>query len=139
MKIKYFQTDAGYIAVTDQCPKDFKGVLYIGKSGTDPLEIEEAVFEPGQVRGLREIALVDMPAVWVVGFGYEKPVAPKKPEPVVEEFPLFDPETGDLEAYIPIRRIKIQPRPAKSSRTAYDVGLIIGLLIGLICIAAGLL
>jgi hypothetical protein len=140
MKVKYFQTDAGYIAVTDQCPKDFKHILFIGKQGTDPLKVEEGVFTPDQVLKLPEIAKADMPAVWMLAFGYEKPVAPKKPpEPEYDEFPLFDPETNDLLDYIPVRRQRRQVLHFTPNRKPYDLGLIIGICIGLICIALGLL
>ena len=141
MRVKYFQTDAGYIAVTDECPKDFKGILYIGKQGTDPAQVEEGVSTPDQVRGLREIPKAAMPAVWMLAFGYEKPVAPPKPpkpEPV-EEFPLFDPESGDLLDYIPVKRLQFAPASATPNRKPFDLGLIIGLLIGIICLALGLL
>lgn len=142
MRVKYFKTDAGYIAVTDQSPKDFKNVLFIGKSGTDPLNVTEGVFTPADVRKLPEIARADMPAAWVLAFAYEKPVKPPKPpepEPV-EHFPLFD-ENGELLDIMPIRRrrepaVVIEPRTGVSS---HDIGLIIGLLIGILCMVLRIL
>jgi hypothetical protein len=141
MKVKYFQDGERYIAVTDQCPKDFKGILFIGKSGTDPLKVEEGVFAPDSVLKLPEITKANMPAVWVLAFGYEKPVAPKKPAPVEEivEEPLFDPDSFDLITHIPVRRHRRPAVQLKSNRKIWDMGLIIGLLIGIICMLLGVI
>ncbi len=129
MKVKYFKTDDGYMVVTDKSPKDFKGVLYICKHGTDPTNVKEDVFEPGQVQKLREIAKGDMPAEWLLAFGYHQPVQPK-PAPVEEivEEPLFNPEEPyELWSYIPVKR---QRQPIiQGNRTSFDIGLIIGLII----------
>lgn len=95
MKIKYFEKGSGFIAVTDECPKGFKGVLYVGKEGTLD-NIVEAAFEAGQLRKLRSVALSEVPAEWVLAFGYEKPPkpAPKpEPEPEVE---AEEPEVFDV-------------------------------------------
>jgi hypothetical protein len=148
VRIKYFKTSLGYIALTDQCPRDFKNVLFIGKSGLDPTKVEEAVFTPDQVRSLREITKADMPAVWMLAFGYEKPVAPltpPKPEPVEEiveenvEEPLFDPDTFDLITHIPVRRERHLVTMVKQNRTAWDIGLVIGLLIAFVCMLLGII
>src|SRR5262249_15534672 len=136
MRIKYFEAGFGYIALTYQCPPDFKSVLFVGKYGTGPTNADEQVFMPEQIRGLREIAKVDMPPAWMLAVGYEKPVAPPKPAPrppaeeLVEE-PLFDPDNFDLIAHIPVKRRR-EPRPVqqgKPDRAAFDIGLIIGLAI----------
>jgi hypothetical protein len=83
-----------------------------------------------------------MPAAWWTAFSYERPVALKNPEPpepieeIIEE-PLFDPDTFDLWSYIPIRKqsvIRLQP-----NRRAYDIGLIMGLLIAILCIVLGII
>lgn len=137
MKIAYFKTDTGYIAVTDESPKGFKDVLYVGKGGSIN-KIEEQVFEISQLRKLTKVNLKDVPDAWLLALGYDHPPMPKpepKPAPV-EEFPLLDADGENLVAYVPIRRrqlaVVVQP-----DRTLYDAGLIIGLVIGIILIACG--
>jgi hypothetical protein len=141
MKVAYFQTGMGYVAVTDESPKGFKDVLYVGKGG--PLDkIEEQVFEATQIRRLTKVALKDVPDAWLLALGYDYPPMPApepkpSPEPAlepVEESPLFDPDTFDLLAYVPIRR-----QPAAQASHGSSLGLIIGILIGIICLLLGLI
>jgi hypothetical protein len=135
VRIKYFQTEYGYLAVTNERPRGFKDVLFIGKSGTDPLKVEEVVIASEQLNGLPEIAKADMPAAWVLAFGYESPIMPQPEQ--VEEWPLLDDEGENLVAYIPVRRsastvCQFRPWPAQ-------IGLVIGLLIAIICLMLGII
>lgn len=139
MKVKYFQTDNGYLAVTDQSPKDFKGILFIGKIGTDPLNVKEDVFTSEQVLKFREIAKADMPAVWMLAFNYEKPVAPKKPPVEVVEEPLFDPDTFDLIAHIPVKRELVTNLPRQGMGWPQAAGLITGLALWVILRVLGIM
>jgi hypothetical protein len=135
VRIKYFQTECGYLAVTNESPRDFKGVLFIGKFGTDPTKVEEVVITPEQVHNLPEIAKADMPAVWMTAFGYESPITPEPEQ--IEEWPLLDDDGENLLAYIPVRRsasTACQPRP-----WSFQVGLVIGLLIAILCMMFGII
>jgi hypothetical protein len=107
MKVRYYANGCdGYIAVTDQSPKDFKGVLFIGKGperGGDPTSVVEQVFAINTLQKLTDVPLADVPAEWVLAFGYEYPVMPK-PEPQ----PAPEPE--------PDREVWTQPEPAPRRR-----------------------
>lgn len=122
METTYYKTDAGYIAVTNQCPRGFKGALYVGR---DEDGVETA-YSPIQLSKLKPVAVEDVPASVVRSFGYD----------TVEDFPLLDEEGENLVAYIHVRE-PVRPvyQPAKNSRFWYDIGLLIGLAAGicLIC------
>ena len=123
--------DRGYIAVTSECPKGFKGVVYVGR-GTKPGggldQIIEQAFPSDQIRKMKPVPKDQVPSAWLSGRGYEKP-APKpapKPRPVevVEEEPVFDAD-GELIDLMPVRRVVYQAQNL-SGEWAYLVGVIIG-------------
>lgn len=120
MKTTYYQTADGYIAVTNQSPRGFKGSLYIGKIG--PLDkVTETAFSPQQLCKLTPVDLADVPAEWIEAFGYDEP----------DELVLLDEEGENLVALIPISRF-VTPEPATGSpRFWYDLGLILGLILAL--------
>jgi len=109
MKITYLQLDSQFYAVTDESPKGFERVLYIGrgpKAGSTV--IEEQVFAVPQLKAMRQVAKRDVPAEWIKKLGYEKP---ERPQPQVEpvrksrrrpiEEPIFDTE-GNLLDLMPV-------------------------------------
>lgn len=127
MGTSYYKTDDGYIAVTSQSPKGFRGSLYIGRGG--PIDaIVETCFSPQQLRRLAAVDLADVPAEWVEALGYDEPV-----EPEDDELVMLDEEGENLVALIPIRRAisrVVTPEPETGSdRFWYDLGLIIGMLL----------
>jgi hypothetical protein len=83
MKITYYKAGDGYIAVTKESPKGFKGILFIGKTGTLD-KIVETAFEANQLRKLTKVTKADVPAEWVKALGYEEPdpAPPVEPPPV---------------------------------------------------------
>lgn len=85
MKITYYKAADGYAAVTSESPKGFKGILFIGKSGTLD-KIVETAFEANQLRKMTKVAKADVPPEWVEAFGYEEP--DPEPEPPVEPPPV---------------------------------------------------
>src|SRR5690349_12114898 len=135
MKITYFQDGDGYLAVTDKSPKDFKGVLFIGKSGVD-LEVKEVVFTPEQLRGLPQIDKSDMPAAWILAFGYEQP------DPVELE-PVFDEDGENLLDLAPVRRPRRQPEPKAPAAPRgpdwpFRIFMLIGGIILAVCYVTGI-
>jgi hypothetical protein len=96
MTVNYYRDGDTIAAITGQSPAQFKGVLFIGKTMVGD-KVSEAVFSPEQISKLEPIDKSDMPAAWIVAFGYEKPKASKpkadkpprqpkhveRPEPVV--------------------------------------------------------
>lgn len=80
MKVRYFETGSGgYAAVTIACPKDFKDVLWVGKSGLAPGLVEEQLFSKKQISKMQEVRAELVPDDWFDAFNYEKR-KPKQPE-----------------------------------------------------------
>jgi hypothetical protein len=74
--VSYYRDGDRIIAITDESPANFKGVLFIGKM-MDGDKVSEAVFTREQIATLESIDKNDIPAVWIVAFGYERPKADK--------------------------------------------------------------
>lgn len=95
-KISYYRQAESFVAVTNESPPNFKDALFIGRRPTTPgdlSKIEEDVFTPDQLQGLVAVPKDQVPAVWMLAFGYEQPTAEKPaPEP-------------------PLRRIQVNPPP----------------------------
>ena len=146
MKTSYFAQGTGFIAVTDKSPKDFAGVLFIGKGGLTLDSISEQVFAPADVKALQPVPKDGMPEDWLLAFGYDKPakkpqpkpVKPVKPAPEPEpdiDWPIFD-EAAELVTLVPIRRSRPTPRPAvEAPHHGRDAWVHLGYLIGFIIMA----
>lgn len=124
--IHYYQTDDGYIAVTDESPAGFEGLIFVGRGG--PLDnIQEQLFPVDQLTG--PVNVNDVPPEWVRALGYH----------TVADFPLLDEEGENLVAEILVREPVREPVAAivpSSPQVAEDgpdsnvqVGLLIGLMI----------
>lgn len=88
--IRYFRTTDGYIAVTDQSPAGFEGLVFVGRGG--PIDnIQEQLFPADQLTDPVDVADVD--PSWVQALGFHK----------VEDFPLLDEAGENLVAEIPVR------------------------------------
>lgn len=134
MDITYYRTELGYIAVTDESPKGFKDVLFIGRGG--PLDdIEETAFEVHQLRKLKPVDRCDVPEVWLEALGYDHfEREPDEPDDI-----LLDPEGENLVAFIPVLRPRrppeyLSPPPRPKNRLWFDIGLLLGMVIALILI-----
>jgi len=134
MKTTYYRTGSDYFAVTDESPKEFKGVLFVGRGGTLG-SITEQVYEISALRKLKPVPLKDMPNEWLLALGYDKPIV-RKPKPVqrvvetVEEFPLLDAEGENLVTFIPIRTRRVVTENPPNNRWLYDLGLVLGMVLG---------
>lgn len=80
MSTTYYKSGSGFIAVTSESPKGFKGVVFVGKGGQSLTTITEQAFSVQQLHGLPTIPLSQVPVEWVEAFGYDR----------VEELPIFD-------------------------------------------------
>lgn len=149
MRVWYYQSDSGYIAITSQCPKGFRGMVFVGR-GTPPGGGLDAILEQGysadQIKRMTPVAKSAVPDEWMSGLGYEKPVPKAPPKPaakpqaapkprttvVVEEEAVFD-EEGELLDLMPVRRrVYVQPQVGvEDPRGAliFLVGLIIGMVV----------
>lgn len=88
--INYYQHDGGYIAVTDQSPAGFEGMVFVGRGGpinniSEQLYAADLLTDP--------VAVADVPPSWCNALGYHK----------VEDFPLLDESGENLLAEIPVR------------------------------------
>lgn len=137
MTIAYFQWGGGYIAVTNQSPKGFKGVIFIGrgaKPGGGLSDIIEQGFAANQLLKQKPIPKNQVPDEWVEALGYEQ----ADPEPEEDdEIILLDAEGENLEAFIPVRRNN-RTAPDLKSQVLWQWGLIIGLILGLLAIFLGM-
>ncbi len=108
--IEYYRHDGGYIAVTDESPAGFEGLVFVGRGGpldgiTDQLFASDVLTDP--------VGVGDVPAEWCAALGYH----------AVKDFPLLDEEGANLIAEIPVRE-QIDPSPLRPAQpVVVDVSL----------------
>ena len=93
MNVTYYQDEhGGYLGVTDESPKGFQGVVFVGcgpQPGGGPETVAEQAYAVDQLRRLKQVDPRDVPAEWMEAIGYEEPVvAELEPEP--EEVTVYD-------------------------------------------------
>lgn len=147
MKVTYFIQDTGFIAVTDVCPKGFKGVVLIGKGPTtvgDITTVAEQAYAVETLKKLKVVSKAKVPDEWLEAFGYEAPSPKPAPQPEaapeIEEFQdevlILDQDGENFVAAVPFinRRVR-QPSPIIPGdvllfrKRCYDAGLVLGLVI----------
>lgn len=123
--INYYRHDGGYIAVTDQSPAGFEGLVFVGRGG--PIDnIGEQLYAADLLTD--PVAVADVPPSWCTALGYHK----------VEDFPLLDAEGENLLAEIPVRtpivtRIRrVQTQVVRDSNLYFQAGLMISIVIFII-------
>lgn len=133
--VSYYRLDGGYVAVTDESPAGFEGMVFVGRGG--PIDnIQDMLFTRDQLNDPVNVA--DVPPSWCTALGYH----------VVEDFPMLDAAGENLEAEIPVRVPvveRIQPRrPTPQPKQSWlhyfvfgdkDVQKQIGYLLGLVVLA----
>jgi hypothetical protein len=113
--IRYYKLSGSYIAVTDQSPAGFEGVVFVGRGG--PLDaVEDQLIARGIFQNKTPVDVADVPPEWVAALGYHK----------VDDFPLLDEKGDNLVAEIPVR----VPVQEVSNSTQENPGWIWGLLVG---------
>lgn len=125
MNVTYYVEDGKYHAITDESPKGFRNVLYVGRGPDASGKIVEQLYEVTRVRRMHRLA--EVPVDVIRSLGYEQPPE----EPV---FDLAGEELLDL-APVPKRQppvLKPQPKQSKWAVSPYDQGMLIGLAIFLI-------
>jgi hypothetical protein len=142
MKTSYFAQGTGFIAVTDKSPKDFAGVLFIGKGGLTLDSISEQVFAPADVKKLQPVPKDGMPDEWLLAFGYDKPAKKPEPKPPAKpkveypEFPVLDEEGENLVALLPLRRGWPRAQVAEKPNRGKDGWFVLGMILGAILLGA---
>ena len=123
--IRYYRQNNQYIAVTDQSPAGFDGLVFVGRGG--PLDnIQEQLYSAAVLTA--PVNVNDVPAAWVTALGYH----------TVEDFPLLDEAGENLVAEIPVRE-PVTPVVSLTHQLSgdinwRDIGLLIGLALGLLCL-----
>jgi len=121
--ITYYRTGDGYIAITNQSPAGFDGLVFVGRGG--PLDnIQEQLFPVGLLTAPLDVN--DVPPEWVRALGYH----------TVADFPLLDEEGENLVAEIPVREhvVAIVPSSPQVAEDDPDYDVQVGLMIGLMII-----
>lgn len=98
MRVTYYQDEyGGYLGATEESPKGFKGVVFVGRGpqpGGGPEAVTEQAYAANQLRRLEPVDPCDVPAEWIEAIGYEEPVVvePRQPEPEPEreEVTVYD-------------------------------------------------
>jgi len=94
MSITYYQDEhGGYLGVTDESPKGFRGVIFVGRGpepGGGPETVHEQGYATDQLGRLDRVDPWDVPAEWMEAIGYEAPVEPCEPGPEPEEVTVYD-------------------------------------------------
>ena len=98
MGVTYYQDEyGGYLGVTDESPKGFQGVVFVGsgpRPGGGSETVHEQAYAPDQLRRLEQVEAGDVPAEWMEAIGYEEPVVVEpykpEPEPEPEEIIVYD-------------------------------------------------
>jgi len=96
MSITYYQDEhGGYLGVTGESPKGFRGIIFVGRGpepGGGPETMHEQAFATDQLGRLDRVDPWDVPAEWMEAIGYEEPVEPYEPEsePEHEEVTVYD-------------------------------------------------
>ncbi len=113
--IRYYRHDGGYIAVTDQSPEGFDGLVFVGRGG--PLDaIEDTLFPADQLTDPVQVG--DVPPEWCAALGFHQ----------VEDFPLLDAAGENLIAEIPVRVPIFDDEPQSTQINPwYVAGAVIGL------------
>ena len=137
MSISYYRDEhGGYLGVTEDSPKGFKGIVFVGR-GSEPGGGPETVHEQGyaadQLRRLEQIEPWDVPAEWMEAIGYEAPVEPYKPESEPEEVTVYD-IRFPWEVPSPVPR-QIAPRNDKPLKPlicdpVFQVAMLAGVIVG---------
>jgi len=72
MKITYYKTSEGYVALTTRCPAGFQDVVFVGRGpkGGGPETVCEQGFSPSG--DWVEIPAEEVPDDWFEALGYEK-------------------------------------------------------------------
>ena len=82
-KQQIYQDGDRYVALTGDCPRGFKGVLFVTFTGPDPSSIAEGVMGKDQLAEMESVDEVPedwMDAFEAVGIRRKKPAAPKRDE-----------------------------------------------------------
>ena len=80
--IKYFLVGSNqYAAISDESPRNFAGVLFIGKGGLTPETVTEQVYPLDAIRRMEKRERREVPNRWLIAFG-EQPKRKRKPKPV---------------------------------------------------------
>jgi hypothetical protein len=94
MSITYYQDEhGGYLGVTGESPKGFRGIIFVGRGpepGGGPETVHEQAYAMDQLGRLDRVDPCDVPAEWMETIGYEEPVEPYEPEPEPEEVTVCD-------------------------------------------------
>jgi len=96
MSITYYQDEhGGYLGVTGESPKGFRGIIFVGRGpepGGGPETVHEQAYATDQLGRLDRVDPWDVPAEWMETIGYEEPVEPYEPEPEPEreEVTVYD-------------------------------------------------
>jgi len=96
MSITYYQDEhGGYLGVTGESPKGFRGIIFVGRGpepGGGPETVHEQAYATDQLGRLDRVDPWDVPAEWMETIGYEEPVEPYEPEPKPEreEVTVYD-------------------------------------------------
>lgn len=77
MKITYYKTPDGYVALTTRCPHGFQDVVFVGRGpkGGGPETVCEQGFSPSG--SWVPIPAEEVPDEWFEAFGYEERPEPK--------------------------------------------------------------
>lgn len=97
-----------YAAITDESPRNFAGVLFIGKSGLTPDSVTEQVYTLQAIQRMEKRERRDVPNRWLIAFG-EEPKRKRKPKPVTPPAP----GPSLLEVLAPIARRRPRPVPKR--------------------------
>jgi|GEM_PF-6975961 len=137
MNVTYYQDEhGGYLGVTDESPKGFQGVVFVGcgpQPGGGPETVAEQAYAVDQLQRLEPIAPRDVPAEWMEAIGYEEPVEPYEPEPESqpEEITVYDIRfPWEVPSPVPLRESK--PRKAKPliRDPVFQVAMLAGVIVG---------
>lgn len=117
--ITYYRHGGGYIAVKDQSPDGFEGLVFVGRGG--PIDaIEDQLFPADQLTDPVQVG--DVPQEWCQALGYH----------AVEDFPLLDEAGENLVAEIPVR-VPLEDEefvePSNQINPYFIVGMVIGAVI----------
>ena len=135
MSITYYQDEHdGYLGVTEESPRGFRGIIFVGRGpdpGGGPETVYEQAYAADQLRRLERVDPRDVPAEWMEAIGYEEPVEPYEPEPEPEEITVYDIRfPWEVPSPVPLRNSK--PRKAKPliRDPVFQVAMLAGVIVG---------
>jgi len=88
--VTYYKTPEGYVGLTNDSPRGFKGIIFVGKGpkGGGPETVCEQAYPTTQMKDWEEMDALAVPDDWFEAIGYEERVKPVAPQPEAEEMKL---------------------------------------------------